>query len=247
MIRKMSPRRNLRLRPKDDPLRAGGRLFERIGSPRSGLRYLCDLADEDHRAARGVDGPHRRAGALDGDDDFVLRLVPPAESTTRPPRATGAPPPSRHQHRVLRLRPRLRVIERIVQPAALVRAGARSSRSGRRIAADCAVRSGRWLRGSGRNNRRPRRRSRSIRCCGALEPLGGADDADIVPHEAADLGPVLLDDHFFVGIGDAAFVPRADRRRRRRIRPNGREYRFAAASPNTKHSSSELEARRLAP
>src|SRR4030095_5811019 len=48
---------------------------------------------------------------------------------------------------------------------------------------------------------------------GALEPLGGADDADIVPHEAADLGPVLLDHHFLVGIGDPALVPGADRRR----------------------------------
>src|SRR3546814_2084988 len=48
----------------------------------------------------------------------------------------------------------------------------------------------------------------------ALQPLRGADDADIIPHEAADLGPVLLDDDFLVRIGDAAFVPRADRGRR---------------------------------
>ncbi|PAV68452.1 hypothetical protein WR25_13765 [Diploscapter pachys] len=43
-----------------------------------------------------------------------------------------------------------------------------------------------------------------------LQPLGGADDADVIPHEAADFGPVLLDDHLFVRIGDAAFVPGPD-------------------------------------
>ena len=53
----------------------------------------------------------------------------------------------------------------------------------------------------------------------ALQPLGGADDADIVPHEAPDLAPVVLDDDFLVGVGDAAFVPRADRRRGRQIVP----------------------------
>jgi streptogramin lyase len=37
--------------------------------------------------------------------------------------------------------------------------------------------------------------------------LRGAHDADIVPHEAADFGPVLLDDDFLVGVGHAAFVP----------------------------------------
>ncbi len=47
----------------------------------------------------------------------------------------------------------------------------------------------------------------------AFQSLGGAHNTDIVPHEAADLGPVLLDDDFFVRIGHAAFVPRQDRGR----------------------------------
>src|SRR3546814_10673795 len=50
---------------------------------------------------------------------------------------------------------------------------------------------------------------------GALQPLGGADDADIVPHEAADFLPIMLDDDLCVGIGDAAFVPRARSEQRR--------------------------------
>src|SRR3546814_1753929 len=53
----------------------------------------------------------------------------------------------------------------------------------------------------------------------AFEPLGRANDADIIPHEAADFGPVLLDHHLFVRIGHAAFVPRADRRRRFELVP----------------------------
>src|SRR3546814_16879952 len=53
----------------------------------------------------------------------------------------------------------------------------------------------------------------------ALQPLGRADDADIVPHEATNLGPVLLDDDFLVRIGDAAFVPWADRGRRSQFVP----------------------------
>src|SRR3546814_12276441 len=46
-----------------------------------------------------------------------------------------------------------------------------------------------------------------------------SDDADIVPHEATNLGPVLLDDDFLVRIGDAAFVPWADRGRRAQFVP----------------------------
>src|SRR3546814_6818148 len=53
----------------------------------------------------------------------------------------------------------------------------------------------------------------------ALQPLRGADDADIIPHEAADLGPVLLDDDLFVRFGEAAFVPRVDRGRRPQLVP----------------------------
>src|SRR3546814_2377608 len=40
-----------------------------------------------------------------------------------------------------------------------------------------------------------------------FQPLRGADDADIVPHETANLPPVMLDDDFLVAIGDTAFVP----------------------------------------
>src|SRR6185369_4834298 len=47
----------------------------------------------------------------------------------------------------------------------------------------------------------------------ALQPLGGADDPDVVPHEAADLAPRLGNDNFLVAVGDAAFVPGADVRR----------------------------------
>src|SRR3546814_13239986 len=46
-----------------------------------------------------------------------------------------------------------------------------------------------------------------------------SDDADIVPHEATNLGPVQLDDDFLVRIGDAAFVPWADRGRRAQFVP----------------------------
>ena len=42
---------------------------------------------------------------------------------------------------------------------------------------------------------------------GALEPLGGAYDTDVVPHEPANFRPVLLDHHFLVGIGHPAFIP----------------------------------------
>jgi len=48
---------------------------------------------------------------------------------------------------------------------------------------------------------------------GPLQPLGGAHNADIVPHKAADLGPVLLDHNHLIGIGHAAFIPGQDRGR----------------------------------
>ena len=41
----------------------------------------------------------------------------------------------------------------------------------------------------------------------ALEALVGAYDADVIPHEAAQFVPVVRDDDFLVGIGDAALVP----------------------------------------
>ena len=47
------------------------------------------------------------------------------------------------------------------------------------------------------------------------QPLVGADDADVVPHEVSDLLPVLLDDDALVGRNGAARIPvgRAGRRR----------------------------------
>ncbi len=41
----------------------------------------------------------------------------------------------------------------------------------------------------------------------ARQTLVGADDTDVVPHEAAQFIPVVGDDDFFVGIGDATFIP----------------------------------------
>ena len=41
----------------------------------------------------------------------------------------------------------------------------------------------------------------------ALQALVGPDDTDVVPHETAQLVPVVRNDDFLVGVGDAAFVP----------------------------------------
>ena len=41
----------------------------------------------------------------------------------------------------------------------------------------------------------------------ALQALVGAHDADVVPHEAAQLVPVVGDDDLLVGVGHAALVP----------------------------------------
>ena len=46
---------------------------------------------------------------------------------------------------------------------------------------------------------------------GALQALGGAHDADVVPHEAAQFLPVVRDDDFLVGVRDPAFVPLGQR------------------------------------
>src|SRR3546814_4725728 len=54
-----------------------------------------------------------------------------------------------------------------------------------------------------------------------FQPLRGADDADIVPHETANLPPVMLDDDFLVAIGDTAFVPCPDRWGKRQAVPVG--------------------------
>ena len=42
---------------------------------------------------------------------------------------------------------------------------------------------------------------------GALEAFVGADDADVVPHEAADFVPVVVDDDQLVDVGHAAGAP----------------------------------------
>src|SRR3546814_13370074 len=54
-----------------------------------------------------------------------------------------------------------------------------------------------------------------------FQPLRGADDADIVQHETANLPPVMLDDDFLVAIGDTAFVPCPDRWGKRQAVPVG--------------------------
>ena len=80
---------------------------------------------------------------------------------------------------------------------------------------------------------------------GALQALVGAHDADVVPHQAADLVPVLGDDDRLVG--------RRRPRPRTRARPAAgaslarRARRRRRARANTSPSSSELEARRQAP
>jgi hypothetical protein len=77
-----------------------------------------------------------------------------------------------------------------------------------------------------------------------LQALVGADDAHVIPHEAAQLFPVVGDHDRFVGVGHAAFVPLGQRCRQFR---GLARMSAAAASPNTRHSRSELLARRLAP
>src|SRR5690606_1887533 len=57
---------------------------------------------------------------------------------------------------------------------------------------------------------------------GAFQSFGGPDNADIIPHETADFRPCLLDNHFFVTVSNAAFVPWLDGRRRWHIVPMGR-------------------------
>ena len=139
------------------------------------------------------------------------------------------------------------IIERVVQPAAFVAATARE----RMIRSATSTR----LRSSIRSG--VTRKWRVIVAhllaqhvdpvLGALEPLGGADDADVIPHEAADLAPGLGDHHFLVAVGNPAFVPGADLAAPRAARPNSARMCFAAASPNTRHSSRLFDARRLAP
>ena len=42
---------------------------------------------------------------------------------------------------------------------------------------------------------------------GAFQPLGGPDNANIIPHKTADFRPCLLDHDFFVAIRHPAFIP----------------------------------------
>ena len=119
---------------------------------------------------------------------------------------------SRHQHRVDRVGQKLRIVGRIMEPAALLpteRAAddqvgdldqvAQLDEVGRN--AEMAVIIGHLL---------PQHVDPAL---GPLEPLGGPDDSDIIPHQPADLAPNLLDDNFLVALGDPALVPGADRRR----------------------------------
>ena len=42
---------------------------------------------------------------------------------------------------------------------------------------------------------------------GTQQALGGSYNADVIPHKAAQFIPVVRDNDFFIGIGDAAFIP----------------------------------------
>jgi hypothetical protein len=79
----------------------------------------------------------------------------------------------------------------------------------------------------------------------ALQPLVGAHDAHVVPHEAAQLVPVVRDDHRLVGVGDAAVVPGGQRGRGAAQGASAMAVARRARTPCT--STSELLARRLAP
>src|SRR3546814_10247131 len=78
-----------------------------------------------------------------------------------------------------------------------------------------------------------------------FQPLRGADDADIVPNETANLPPVMLDDDFLVAIGDTAFVKCPDRWGKRQAVPVGMDVpgrRFAKdkAFQQRKHGSAHV-------
>ena len=64
---------------------------------------------------------------------------------------------------------------------------------------------------------------------GPLQALLGADDADVIPHEPADLVPVLRDDHGLVGLDRTARVPF---RRRGEVR-SGPRFRSALPTPGS--------------
>ena len=93
----------------------------------------------------------------------------------------------------------------------------------------------------------------SISSCSSLDALQRAgqaavraDDADVVPHEAADLVPVLGDDDRLVAVGGAGRVP--GRQRRRRASRSARDQRRPACSAARwpKHQRLEQRVRRQA-
>jgi chromosome segregation protein len=80
----------------------------------------------------------------------------------------------------------------------------------------------------------------------ARQALGRADDADVVPHEAAELVPVLRDDDRLVG----RCPPRPRPSRARRATASSLVASLSASAarwPKTSPSRSEFDARRLAP
>ena len=80
----------------------------------------------------------------------------------------------------------------------------------------------------------------------ALQALVGAHDAHVAPHDAAELVPVVRDDHLLVGVGDAALVPGAGAPARRRAAV-GEDVRGGRLGEDQALRAGELEARRLAP
>lgn len=59
---------------------------------------------------------------------------------------------------------------------------------------------------------------------GALEAFVGADDADVVPHEAADFVPVVVDDDEFIDVLRVAAFPFWQRERREMVVSDGRVF-----------------------
>ena len=66
------------------------------------------------------------------------------------------------------------------------------------------------------------------------QSLAGANDADVVPHEAAQFVPIVRNDDFLVGIGDRLSSQGQDRAT---DGPAGPAMSATAASANTRHSS----------
>ena len=87
-----------------------------------------------------------------------------------------------------------------------------------------------------------------MRCARAFEARVGPHDADVVPHQAAELVPVLRDDDRLVAVDGVARVPVGRRPASWRASVARGDRRVAAARwPKTRPSSSEFDARRFAP